>query len=341
MLLELALLAVALFFLAACSPNDGYQAQACGTEDRTLNLGFYAHFAPVSYSEATDPSAPVSNVHQGYEADLLTAVEAMEPPGLSFNRQAITLWDGIWLQAASPQYDIVGGGITILDSRTHDARDNRVVTFTSGHIEFRQSLLVRSEDTGRLASYPDLTGDVRVGALASTTGEHRLLELVGLVDDQGILAAGARVDTPAGAVVADGSANYVITAAGESPNLAGRTRLYPPTQDKPQVVYLGDAVGEKELLEALGDGRIDALARGEVGNRDATQASGGAFAVTALDEDVEVGGFALAAEDSDLVACLNERLDWLTDNRAIGYGEWSEDTSVFHHRAELWNQRSR
>ena len=300
-----------------------------------------AHFAPVSYSEAADSSTPLSNVHKGYEADLLTAVEAMDHPRLSFNRQAIALWDGIWLQAASPQYDIVGGGITILDSRTRDARGNRVVTFTSGHITFRQSLLVRSEDAGRLAAYSDLTEDVRVGALAGTTGEHRLLELVGLVDEEGILAAGARVDTPSGAVVADGSAEYVITAAGESPNLAGRTRLYPPTRDMPQVVYLGDAAGEKELLDALADGRIDALARGEVGNRDATQASGGAFAVTALDEDVEVGGFALAADDSDLVACLDERLDWLTDSREIGYGQWSEDPSVFLRRAELWNDRAR
>ena len=34
-------LAAGLFFLAACSTAEQDQAQACGTEDRTLNLGFY------------------------------------------------------------------------------------------------------------------------------------------------------------------------------------------------------------------------------------------------------------------------------------------------------------
>ena len=47
------------------------------------------------------------------------------------------------------EYDIVGGGITILDSRTRDEMGNQVVTFTSGHIVFRQSLLVRVPKMGR------------------------------------------------------------------------------------------------------------------------------------------------------------------------------------------------
>ena len=327
--------------MAACSTADHYQAHACGTEDRTLNLGFYAHFAPVSYSGSDDPSSPLFNLHHGYEADLLAAVEAMDHPKLSFNRRAIAEWDDIWLKAATPQYDIVGGGITILDSRTRDALGNRVVTFTSGHISFRQSLLVRSEDARRLAAYSDLTGDVRVGALAGTTGEYRLLQLLGLVDERGVLAVGTRVDTPQGPLVADGSTDYVITAAGESLIMADRTHLYPPGREMPQVVYLGDEAGEVELLEALESGRIDALARGEVGNRDGARTFGGVFQVTALDESVEVGGFAVATEDVGLVVCLDKRLDWLTDGRAIGYGEWSDDPSVFLRRAGLWNERAR
>ncbi len=145
-------MAVCLSVLAACSTADQDQAQACGTENKTLNLGFYAHFAPISYSEADDPSSPVFNVHKGYEADLLTAVEAMGHTKLSFNRRAIAQWDDIWLQAGSPDYDIVGGGITILDSRTRDAQGEQVVAFTSGHIEFHQSLLGRPEDAERLAA---------------------------------------------------------------------------------------------------------------------------------------------------------------------------------------------
>ena len=132
----------------------------------------------------------------------------------SFSRRAIAQWDGIWLQSASPAYDIVGGGITILDSRTRNPAGDRLVAFTAGHVTFRQSLLVRAGDAERLSSYDRLTADVRVGVLAGTTGEARVLQLTGLADADGTLAAGARVDTPRGPVVADGSTAYRITAAG-------------------------------------------------------------------------------------------------------------------------------
>ena len=114
----------------------------------------------------------------GFEADLLTALEALEDSGLSFRRRDIGVWEGdwlgvpggIWLRSAT-QYDIVGGGITILDSREKNAAGETVVRFTSGHIAFRQSLLVRAEDAQRLADYASLTRDVRVGVVAGTTGE--------------------------------------------------------------------------------------------------------------------------------------------------------------------------
>ena len=217
-----------------------------------LTLGFYAHFAPVSYSADEDPSSPGFNSHKGFEADLLTALESMESPRLSLSRHGLPLWDDIWLRSATTEYDVVGGGITVLDSRTRDAAGNTAVAFTSGHVTFRQSLLVRAEDADRVASHADLTGDMRVGALAGTTGEHRLLELLGLVDDAGVLLAGVRVDTAQGPVVADGSETYYITAAGASTNLEGRSQLYPPTAGRPQVVYLGEKLGEAELLRRNG-----------------------------------------------------------------------------------------
>ncbi len=310
----------------------------CTDGNRVLNVGFYAYFAPVSYSAAEAPAAAGFNIHRGYEADLLTALEALEDAGLSFARRGIDVWPGIWLRSAGADYDLVGGGITILDSRTRDATGQHVVNFTSGHITFRQSLLVRAAEAARLATHDDLTSDVRVGALAGTTGEFRLLELTGLVDANGVLAAGTRVETPAGTVIADGSTGYVITAAGTSPNLAGRRHLYPPSEAMPQVVYLGDVAGETELLAALGAGRIDALARGEIGNRDAAHAAGGAFVVTALDDAIELGGLTLAVADAALAACLDERINWLTDYRQIGYSEWVADPAVFRKRAELWNR---
>jgi hypothetical protein len=58
----------------------------------------------------------------------------------------------------------------------------------------------------------------------------------------------------------------VITAANASAALDGRTRIHPPSESMPQVVHLGDTLRESELLEALRNGAIDAVARGEIGS---------------------------------------------------------------------------
>ena len=109
----------------------------------------------------------------------------------------------------------------------------------------------------------------------------------------------------------------------------------------PQLVYLGDQAGELELLDALEAGAIDAVARGEIGNRDAAYTRGGAFVVTALDEKVEHGGFALAAEGTELASCLDRMIHWLTDDRRIDYASWREDPAVFMRRAAIWNEGAR
>ena len=329
--------AASALFSAACSssPSDS-PSSACG-DGQVLRVGFYAFFAPVSYSADPEPGTAGFDEHLGYEADLLSALEAMEGAGLSFARSGIAVWDDIWLQSAGPEYDLVGGGITILESRTRNAAGEHVVNFTSGHITFRQSLLVRAEDTERFASHSDLTSEDRVGVLRGTTGEFRLLELTGFVNANGALASGTRIETGAGEAVADGTAAYTITPAGASSNLAGRLRLEPPNSDMPQVVYLGQETGEVELLEALENGTIDAVARGEIGNRDASYASNSAFVVVALDEATEQGGFSLSVEDADLAACIDEKINYLTDGQRIGYGGWRADPAVFAERAQQWN----
>ena len=308
-------------------------------DERVLKFGFHVFYPPVSYNADADPSAPGFNTHLGYEADILTALEAMEGAGLSFVRRPIAAWEGVWLQSASPDYDVIGGGITIRDSRTRDASGEVVVVFTSGHITFRQTLLVRTEDSDRLAAYGDLTSDVIIGTFVGTTNESRLLQLTGMADSDGVLVDGVRVDTPRGTVIADGSADYFITAAGESPNLIGRQRLYPPDDTKPQVVYLAEELSESERLGMLRDGDIDAIAGEEIGLRAAHSASGGAFVVTAHDTEAELGGFTLDADEPKLASCLSEKTDWLTDDRRIGFAEWLEDPLVFMRRAEMWNER--
>ena len=317
------------------APESAETREISTDSKQVLNVGFYAYFAPVSSSAEADPTSDGFNTHLGYEADLLTALEAMEETGISFSRRGIAEWPGIWLKAAEPEYDLIGGGITILDSRRKDATGTEVVAFTSGHITFRQSLLVRAEDADRLSEYASLTGDVKVGVLAGTTGETRLLEITGIIDTNGVLLEGTRIETPNGSVVADGTTDYRIAAAGASPSLEGRQTLYPPTENIPQVIYLGDEVGESALFEALTDGRIDAIARGEIGNRDAAAAFHGAFVVTALDEQVEYGGFTLTVEDEALRMSLNEWINYLTDGGNIGYAEWSADPMVFLKRAQI------
>ena len=340
-----------IIFLALCVLSIGceYQKVINVLDDtrvselpRVLNVGFYDAFSPVSYS--------LADTHLGYEADLLTALEVMETPNLSLVRKPISEWENIWLLSATANYDIVGGGITIIEDRTKDATGTPLVTFTTPHIVFRQSLLVRAEDAGRIRNYTDLTRDVRVGVLRGTTGEARLLQITGIVDVNGVVAEGTRIDTSTGTVVADGTADYKITAAGSTPNLENRFTLYPSADNMPQVNYPVNMVNqgfdplaprtlinltvEEVLLGNLQEKRIDALARGEIGNRDAAVASAGTFVVTALDEQVEYGGFTVAREDTELLAFLNKRIDYLTDNGNIGYAQWVADNGVFMKRAQ-------
>ena len=329
-------LALAAISTSAQTPN----AEFCATNKAVLNVGFYNNFRPVSYGADLDPNSASFNVHGGYEADLLSALEALDGANLSFARRAIDYWEEgpipIWQLAATPEYDIVGGGITILDSRTRNEREETIVAFTSPHVAFRQSVLVRAEDAERLADYANLTRDVRVGVLAGTTGEARLLQITGLTDANGVLAAGSRVETPDGTVEADGSDDFRITSATSTPSLGGRSRLIPPANTMPTVVYLG---GETELLQALRDGTIDGVARGVLGNGAAAQEGEGRFVVTAVDATkTEYGGFTVDARDTALLACLNDSLSWLTNGRRIGFVDWVDDSQVFMKRAMLWSK---
>lgn len=316
---------------AACSDRS---------EDRLVEVGFYAFFEPVSSSANPDPESPDFNGHVGYEADLLTAIEAMDGFGLRFNRTAIAEWKDIWLRPATEDFDLVGGGITILKARTRNEAGDAVVAFTEGHVDFGQSLLVRAGDAPRLPDHKALLPTDVVGVLPNTTGEARLLQILGVADEDGGLAAGTRIETPAGPIEVETSGSLTISAARVSPELEDRTRLIPANPDRPQVVYLGEgpgvAVGEAALLAALSDGRIDAIARGTAGNVLAAASAPAEFSVTAFDSRPERGGFVVDIEDERLLRRINEAVDWLTDGGRIGLAEWLVDSGVFLDRAGLW-----
>ncbi|MYI23585.1 MAG: hypothetical protein F4043_12910 [Gammaproteobacteria bacterium] len=92
-------------------------------------------------------------------------------------------------------------------------------------------------------------------------------------------------------------------------------------------------------MTALRDGTIDAVAGGEIGNIEGARASGGNLAVAAVDSLTELGGFSLDADAPEMLACIDRKLEWLTDERRIGFAEWRADPGVFLSRAALWNQR--
>ena len=121
----------------------GAETVGCAPGD-TLDFAFYTGFAPISYSDSDDSSGGESEVHAGYAADLLTALEAMDGAGLRFRRIPVSEWSDIWLLPASGAADIAGGGMSILESRTRNEAGDEVVAFTNGHISYRQSLLVRA-----------------------------------------------------------------------------------------------------------------------------------------------------------------------------------------------------
>ena len=311
----------------------------CTEEGRVLKVGFYHDFAPVSYSADRDSGSAGFHEHRGYEADLLTALEAAG--AARFSRRALGgAFAGIWLKAATPDYDLVGGGITIREDRTRDAAGRRAVVFTSGHIAFVQTLLVRAQEAGRFAGYRGFSPEVRVAAVPGTTGEERLLQLTGYIGPDGALRRGSRVYLASGTVLeADGGERLVITAAGSSPALEGRRRLEPPggATEMPEVVYFQD---EGAHLEALRSGAVDAVARGMIGNAEAVAESVGEFAIGARDSHRELGGFALAASDHGLATCLDRSIGQLTDSGRIGYEQWRTDPAAFLRRAEDSKKRT-
>ncbi|MYD75321.1 MAG: transporter substrate-binding domain-containing protein [Gammaproteobacteria bacterium] len=328
---------LAMLFASGAALAQGLDA--CTEEGRVLKIGFFHDFVPVSYSAEPIPGSTGFHEHRGYEAALLTALEAMG--AARFSRRAVGgAFFGIWLKAATPEYDLIGGGITIREDRTRDAGGQRVVVFTSGHIAFVQTLLVRAGDAGRFVGYRHFTPEVRIAAVPGTTGEERLLQLTGYVGPDGALRSGTRIHLASGKVLEAGSdRRFVVTAARSSPELVDRRQLEPPenAEDMPQVIYYH---GESAHLEALRIGAVDAVARGMIGNADAVAESVGTFAIGARDPRRELGGFALAVSDRLLASCLDRNIARLTDSGRIGYEQWRVDPTVFLRRAENAGKRA-
>ena len=84
------------------------------------------------------------------------------------------------------------------------------------------------------------------------TTTREVLESGDLTSDRESMDAVVRKGVSADTLTTDGSADYTIEFAAESPDLEGRRHLYSPLEDMPQVVYLGGETSESELLERCG-----------------------------------------------------------------------------------------
>lgn len=341
------LTAVLCGLLPGCAGDDsrsGADAACAGVENAVnglasvpaiVNYGFYTDFNPLSYASTQDPENPDFNRPLGYEPALVEAARRLSNDRLQFTPIGIgNPFAGIWLKSATDgRFDMVGGGITALEERRFSAADPGapLVTFGIGHVQFRQSLLVRSDSA--IASHDDLDGSTVVGALKGTTGESRLLQLAGITDDEGYLPANTVITLGGNATLVTGAGDYRIASTGASPGLEERTRLQAPGEDVPLVVYLPS--GEAQV-QAVTNGDVDAVARGEIGNLVAAGASGGALKVTAVDTgNTEYGAFSYpsSAAGDNLRATMDGLLSCLTDNGNIGFPQWHEDPGIFTARA--------
>ena len=85
---------------------------------------------------------------------------------------------------------------------------------------------------------------------------------------------------------------------------------------------------EAELLPALRSGEIDAIARGEIGNR-YQQSLDPTLVTIALRDFGE--GFAISVDpaNQELQSALADGIDTVTKGGTIGYQQWAENPQVF------------
>ena len=323
-------------------PSPSSLEGACGAADREIatlaaapapiRYGFFTDFDPLSHAATQDPSDPAFDVALGYEPALIAAVGTLSDGRVRFAPRGIgNPFSGIWLRSADADFDLVGGGITALEQRRYDpqAPATARITFGVGHVRFRQSLLVRNDSAIR--HHDDLDRTTTVGALRGTTGESRLLQLAGITDQEGYVTAGTVIEVGGDAKLVTGERTHRITPAFVTPGLEARERLQAP--DGPRVIYLPS---ENAQVEAVTSGRVDAVARGEVGNLIAAGASAGELRVTAIDAVItERGAFSYPNTEAGdrLRTAMDALLTCLTDDGAIGFPQWHADTQVFQERA--------
>lgn len=308
---------------------------------KEYQVAFYTDFEPISYAEDRDPTHPAFNQPEGYEIDLLKAIEAIPNSNMTFVFHPVKVWDGIWLKPyTDPQIDIAMGGITREDKRLHNEKGETVIAATHKTTQFKQSLLMKAEEAKRIKNHVDLTCAYVVGAVRGTTGEYRYLAQAEVVTD---LETG---DLKKGMTVVLDDKSHVTsdgTLSIYDPKIASRSMLIPTDCELPVTKYF---TAEDSMIPALEDGFIDAIARGYIGNKLVADRSAGKFVVNAVyslecpkQESItcskkEESVFFVKASNQQLREQLNDYIDYLTKYGEIGYDDWAANKNVFLERAK-------
>jgi len=311
-------------------------------EGNMYQVAFYSDFEPISYSESRDPANPKFNQPNGYEVDLLKAIEAIPGSDMTFQFHGIKEWNGIWLYPYThPEIDIAIGGITREDRRLLNGEGKQVVANTHKTTHFMQSLLMNAIEAALIKKHQDLTCGYIVGAVRGTTGEYRYLAQTGIIKDlkDGFIKKGFTIVLEDKTLInSDGLLSIYDT------KLANRSMLVPPECTMPITKYF---IAEDTMIPALQEGYIDAIARGFIGNSLVADRSNGKFVVTAIfsldcpNQEVgcaqaEEAVFFVKADNKPLVEKLNQYIDYLTDNGKIEYEAWKLDKNIFRDRAQKY-----
>merc|ERR1719499_1192477 len=304
----------------------------------SFNYGFYSDWEPMSYANhRSDASDPGFNEPNGYEPDMIRAIEELAGGKVTFNAYGVgPAFSGIWYKAATDDFDFIGGGIAQLDARTVNEAGKQIVMYGTTNAVLRQSLLVPSDST--LESYDDLTSEHTVGPHKGTTGEGRMLVLTGISDAAGYLRSGTVVTMYDGSKFTTDGTQY-ITSGLASPELADRASLIAPGDDVPAVIYFH---AEADQLTAVMGGDIDAIPgvdaipRGEIGNIIAAAASEGALKVVGFDDsNIEAMGFYYPNTDEGYatMGIMDRLVNFITADQTIMFNEYYNDERVFMARA--------
>lgn len=333
----------ALLLSAACGDDSGPAATpaapqpppasappvvACVEDGEAVEYAYYTGSMPMS--------AAVDGEHVGFEAAILDALEAMEGLGFRFHRHPIAEWPGLWHLPATDEFDMAGGAILIVEHRRFDRNGVEQVAFTNGHQAYRQAVLTRAEDAARFPEIGPFPHGTVIGALRESTTEVEVLHMHGYADENGVLTAGVSVHVPDGVIVADGSDDYRIISGHTSEILADRTLIVPPG-DGPHIRVLPVGLNRIEVGQLLRDGSFDVLVRSEVGSLyTVSQVPGLAIAAVGPDTGGRLG-FTVDIDEEDFLACLNEAVDYLTDDLRISVSDWLAHPNVLAERATAWS----